>query len=222
MTDEKILTRVRALLAKAESTTFPEEAEALTAKAQELITRHRIDVLSVATHDAGGPGPDSRRIRLHRPYVTPKAALAGAVALANGCRAVHLVDVEEVHLVGFPDDLEAVELLFTSLLVQASRAMLHAPQGDGRTRSFRHAFLTGFAWRIGDRLATAAAEATEAAATVDLLPVLARRDDEVDAALAQQFPHLGVRRMSVRNAAGWHSGVAAADAADIGERKVLG
>ena len=37
--DEKVLGRVRALLAKAESTTFPEEAEALTAKAQELMAR---------------------------------------------------------------------------------------------------------------------------------------------------------------------------------------
>ena len=219
MTDEKVLTRVRALLAKAESTTFPEEAEALTAKAQELITRHRIDVL--AAH-VSGDGPGSRRIRLDRPYVTPKAALAGAVARANGCRAVHLVDVEEVQLVGYPDDLEAVELLFTSLLVQAARAMWQAgPQGR-RTRSFRHAFLTAFAWRIGDRLEAAAADTTAIAASSDLLPVLARRDDEVEAALVEQFPHLGTRRMSVRNAAGWSAGVAAADTADIGGRKVLG
>ncbi len=34
-----MLQRVRALLAKAESTTFPEEAEALTGEAQELMAR---------------------------------------------------------------------------------------------------------------------------------------------------------------------------------------
>ncbi|MBT8224522.1 MAG: DUF2786 domain-containing protein [Dactylosporangium sp.] len=42
-TDPRQLDRVRALLAKAESTSFPEEAEAYTAKAQELMARHRID-----------------------------------------------------------------------------------------------------------------------------------------------------------------------------------
>ena len=41
--DEKKLSRVRALLAKAESSSFPEEAEALSAKAQELMTRHALD-----------------------------------------------------------------------------------------------------------------------------------------------------------------------------------
>ena len=38
-----VLDKVRALLAKAESTTFDAEAEAFTAKAQELMARHRID-----------------------------------------------------------------------------------------------------------------------------------------------------------------------------------
>ncbi|HET8683001.1 MAG TPA: DUF2786 domain-containing protein, partial [Micromonosporaceae bacterium] len=41
--DPRQLDRVRALLAKAESTTFAEEAEAYTAKAQELMARHSID-----------------------------------------------------------------------------------------------------------------------------------------------------------------------------------
>ena len=40
---DRALRRIRGLLAKAESTDFPEEAEALTAKAQELMTRHAVD-----------------------------------------------------------------------------------------------------------------------------------------------------------------------------------
>lgn len=39
----RMLTRIRALLAKAEATGFPQEAEALTAKAQELMARHSVD-----------------------------------------------------------------------------------------------------------------------------------------------------------------------------------
>ncbi|NEA40757.1 DUF2786 domain-containing protein, partial [Streptomyces sp. SID11385] len=41
--EPRMLTRIRALLAKAEATGFPEEAEALTTKAQELMARHSID-----------------------------------------------------------------------------------------------------------------------------------------------------------------------------------
>jgi hypothetical protein len=41
--DQRMLDRVRALLAKAESTDFPQEADAFTARAQELMARHRID-----------------------------------------------------------------------------------------------------------------------------------------------------------------------------------
>lgn len=52
--DPKVIERVRALLAKAESTSFPEEAEAFTAKAQELITRHAIDRTLLGGH---GPRP---------------------------------------------------------------------------------------------------------------------------------------------------------------------
>ncbi|MEE3919447.1 DUF2786 domain-containing protein [Micromonospora sp. BRA006-A] len=53
----RMLDRVRALLAKAESTGYPAEAEAFTAKAQELMARHSIDA---ALLDAGPTGPAAR------------------------------------------------------------------------------------------------------------------------------------------------------------------
>src|SRR6476646_1454927 len=87
-----MLERVRALLSKAESTTFPEEADALTAKAQELMARHAIDQAMV---DAGGTGaggrtglPTSRRIWIDNPYADGKSLLFNHVAVANRCRAV--------------------------------------------------------------------------------------------------------------------------------------
>ena len=42
-TNDSVLHKVRALLAKAEATPFDAEAEAFTSKAQELIARYRID-----------------------------------------------------------------------------------------------------------------------------------------------------------------------------------
>lgn len=61
--DPKILDRVRALVAKAESTDFPEEAAAFTAKAQELITRHAV------TPTTSMPSSSS----LHRCWYRPPA-----------------------------------------------------------------------------------------------------------------------------------------------------
>ena len=56
--ESRMLTRIRALLAKAEATGFPEEAEALSAKAQELMARHSIDEALIAARDhAGGTAP---------------------------------------------------------------------------------------------------------------------------------------------------------------------
>ena len=50
--DEKALGRVRALLAKAEATEYPDEAEALSAKAQDLMSRYSLNE-AVVRHDRG-------------------------------------------------------------------------------------------------------------------------------------------------------------------------
>ena len=50
--DERVLSRVRMLLAKAESTTFEAEAETFTAGAQSLMARHSIDAALLAADDA--------------------------------------------------------------------------------------------------------------------------------------------------------------------------
>src|SRR5690349_9091844 len=104
----KHLARVRALLAKAESTTFEEEADALTAKAQELISKHSLEsLLAGAAHEqATGRGQvGTRDLVLHAPYVSAKASLAGAVAEANRCRCIFSPAESLVTLIGAPGDL---------------------------------------------------------------------------------------------------------------------
>src|SRR5437879_5887944 len=180
-----MLERVRALLAKAESTTFPEEADALTVKAQQLMARHAIDEAMLA---AGDPreAVESRKVWLDRPYEAEKARLLAQVAAANRTRTVWIKEIGVVIVIGFGPDLGVIELLFTSLLVQATRAMTTAPRrADGRTRSFRQSFLVGYAGRIGERLREATSAATRDAADEHgdaLLPVLADRRAAVDEA----------------------------------------
>ncbi|WP_236788326.1 DUF2786 domain-containing protein [Amycolatopsis sp. GM8] len=210
--DEKMLARVRALLAKAESTQFPEEAEALSAKAQELMSRYSFEQALVASPRSAGA---ARRFWLDQPYLAAKSALVSAVASANRCRAVSYQKLGFLAVVGHDVDLDLVELLATSLLVQATEAMLAAGRHGTGTRSFRHAFLLAYAGRIRERLAEADSAASARVADERLLPVLARRSQEVDTLFSELFPTVGRRTHSVSNGAGWMAGRAAADAAKL-------
>lgn len=219
--DERMLERVRALLAKAGSTRFEEEAEALTAKAQQLITRHAID--EALLHEVADVGqPSVRRLPIEDPYASARAYLVAEVARANRCRVVHSPDLGWVTVFGYDHDLAAVELLATSLVEQASAAMVRqGPRRDAagrsRTRSFRRAFLLGFGQRIGERLRQTTEDqvATTGAADGRLLPVLAARADRLATAQQRAFPQVRRRGTSVGNGVGWSQGRVAADAADL-------
>jgi hypothetical protein len=228
--DQRMLDRVRALLAKAESTDFPEEADAFTAKAQELMARHRIDHVLLVAATGKRDQPLTRRVSIDNPYEAPKTLLLQVVAEANNCRAVWAKRFGFTTIVGFPADLDATELLFTSLLTQATRAMTRAkpsPDRYGRntTRSFRQSFLTAYASRIGERLSATTEsvdrEMTASTGTVDLLPVLAAREDAVRDAFEKQFPDLASHATTINNPEGWASGRAAADQASLHGRHAV-
>lgn len=226
----KHLARVRALLAKAESTTFEQEAEALTAKAQELITKYALDDLLAAASaepsSSSATGVATRDLVLHNPYVSAKAVLVDAVAAANRCRCVFSPAENLVTLIGAPGDLAAVDLLSTSLLTQAEMALHRQPgapgwDGTSRTKSFCRAFLLSFAVRIRQRLLAVTEAAVAKAGDRDrLLPVLTRHAADVDIRVRELFPLLrSARRTTVSNHAGWAAGRVAADRAQLSLRR---
>ncbi|MGC0411115.1 hypothetical protein RKD32_004037 [Streptomyces sp. SAI-195] len=227
----RALARIRALLAKAEATGYPEEAEALSAKAQELMARHSVDEALLAAHAPSPDTPGACRIGVEPPYEQAKAVLLDAVADANHCRAVWNESFGFSTVVGFEADLEAVELLYTSLLVQAEAAMTKAEAGQRaggrkRTKAFRQSFLAAYAHRAGTRLRAAAEAATgaaaEAAADADLLPVLASREVAVTDRVERMFPQTTTSRLrGAGDAAGWTEGTRAADAARVGHHRPL-
>ncbi|RDG35647.1 DUF2786 domain-containing protein [Streptomyces corynorhini] len=233
--EPRMLSRIRALLAKAEATGYPQEAEALTAKAQELMARHSVDEALLADRTHRGDVPGACRIGVDAPYETAKAILLDAVASANRCRAVWNSAYGFSTVVGFGPDLDAVELLHTSLLVQGVSAMTRAEAGQRasgrkRTKTFRQSFLMAYAHRLGERLALAAEHATAEAARAaagaaagagaesgsGLLPVLAARDLAVAERTDRMFPEtVATRVRGVTDAEGWDHGTSAADAADL-------
>ncbi|QNG17864.1 DUF2786 domain-containing protein [Rhodococcus triatomae] len=223
--DPKLLNRIRGLLAKAEATDFAEEAETFTAKAQELMSRYSIGVAMLAGERGENPTVRARRIHLENPYVKEKVHLLSEIAAANRVRVVWADTLATATVVGTPVDLEQVDVLFTSLLLQATRAMQHSDAGSrkgSRTTSFRKAFLAGYAARIGQRLRDADTRATLEAADAarisvdDLLPVLADTSAAVDAEFQRLFPVTRAKRTGRSvDAEGWYAGRAAADEARL-------
>ncbi|MFW6597452.1 DUF2786 domain-containing protein [Propionibacteriaceae bacterium Y2011] len=218
---DPVLQKVRALLAKAESTEYEAEAMTFTAKAQELMTRHAIDQ-AVVEGSRPTTGPAVVRLPVDAPYADAKALLLQTIAAETRCRALYLGgDVQLSNVVGFPTDLAAVELLYTSLLVQAQHALAEVTAGvpagtRRRSTGFKSAFLQGFANRIGDRLAEVNRLAYSDDRAETFLPVLRSRDEQVDAFMGDTFGRTTQSRVrGGYDHDGYHRGGMAGDAARL-------
>jgi len=229
-----MLVKVRALLAQAETTNFPAEAETFTAKAQELMARHSIDAALVWESASSDSRPVAIRLPIGDPYSNAKGILLAEVARAFRCRTITHTDYALVSVLGFGSDLMSVEVMFTSLLVQAQIALqaeaASAPPGSrSRSRGFRSSFLTGYAIRIGERLRQVTATVQDeveadrvARGGGSLLPVLASRDDALDAEFATLFPNTVAKSISVADGLGMARGRVAADKASLVTRAISG
>jgi hypothetical protein len=215
------LVRARALLTSAESAGLPDEAGVLTCRAQELLAARSMQAgLLTAQAPEGREAVSGRRLFIDGPYELAKADLLDVLATVNRCRAVWHRNLGLSTVLGFAGDLDAVELLFGSLLVQASTAMLREGSerddlAPSRTRACRQAFLAAYTQRVGERLAdaAAAAERQAVAASPDsgLAPVLAARHRMVDEAVGRMFPDLARHGLGqVRDRQAWRPGLAAA------------
>lgn len=221
--EPNVLARIRALLAKAESTSFDAEAEAFTAKAQEMMTRHRLDRSTIQRPAGLESEVVGRRLGVDPPYAEAKAMLVGGIAQANGCRTVWTKDLGFTTVFGFPEDLDGVEELFTSLLVQATAALQREGSkqdryGRSRTTRFRRSFLLGFATRIAQRLQETADETVrtvEIETGAELVPILDERARATTEAMEAAFPSAGPMKMSVSDGEGYRTGTRVADEADL-------
>jgi len=122
---------------------------------------------------------------------------------------------------GFPVDVHLTEVLFTSLLVQATHGVAAATAGRSaqRTAAFRRAFIVSIAQRISERLEAARQEGeveAEAQYGGSLVPVLAHRREQVDRMFHDTFPNTRPMRSRSYDAAGWWAGRDAADRAHLG------
>ena len=193
MSEDKYLTKLAALLRQAESTSNEHEAEAFMAAAQRLATATSIDLAVARAHSARKErrtAPIAKRIEIGPPgkrALRTYVQLFLAIARANDLNCDLAANSTYVIAYGFESDIDVVEALYASLVVQMVRASdaylrsgAYRREGtyveergrDGRRRTVRKpvhgitariSFQTAFARRIGERLAEAREQSTQEA-----------------------------------------------------------
>jgi Protein of unknown function (DUF2786) len=227
-----LLDRVRKLLTKAEDDgCTPEEAEALTAKAAELMARYGIDRALLGALHPETDRPADRVFDLDNPWAAVKAHLLSGLATALRCQCILLTRREpgsRVHVFGYLSDLERVDILFTSLLVQMARALALQPvPARGGTKAWRRSWMLGFSSAVVARV-RAAEEAAVASASASSGPdagrpsaalVLADRAVTVRRQAEQAYPRTRKTRVTYTGN-GYADGYREGQKADIGGAKI--
>lgn len=225
------------LLAQAEGTDKPAEAEAYTAKAIGLATKYSIDL---TMRQARNEDKEEKIVKeiislTGEQYSQVKMQLASIVSRAFRCETIYVqkwnydtgqkIRIRYVHVIGFESDVKAVRLLIVSLLLQLTNAMVtvRVPRSvHGKT--FRQSFAIGFNKAVHDRLAqmnrTATEESNQTNPGTDL--VLVNRHDRVKSAVSTFFPRLRPAGggPTAANNSGYDKGYENGQKADIGQTRL--
>ncbi|RAK35267.1 uncharacterized protein DUF2786 [Actinoplanes lutulentus] len=222
--NDGLLARVRKLLAMAEDPACtPGEAEAFTEKAAELIAKYGVDQAMLAVGDPAADPIGDRVVTIDPPYARDKAGLLAAVASPLRCRVVHLErrGLARSHLFGHAADLERVELLFTSLLVQAAHGLSASPVPFGESpAAYRRSWLVGYSQAVSARLWSA--EKNAAAETPGAELVLVDRTDLVELKRDETYPKLAKLPPRRLQGSGRIRGYRAGQEAHLGSAEVSG
>lgn len=196
---KQILEKVRKLLSNAEDARLdPKVAEEFRRKALEMMANYNIDQAVAEAQDPEKQRVIDKTFLIEGPYREPKARLL--TILAYGFRCDCLIDKHrdiafgKVHVFGHPDDIEAIDLLYTQLRLQSVAAMLdHTKDVSRRQKATRFGFLQGFAIGVWQQLrdanekATAAADKKAGGPSTEL--VLLGRQEAASNALRAMYPH---------------------------------
>lgn len=227
--DLRLVARVRKLMAKAEASAHPHEADAFARKAADLVARHRIDPEQLAA-TAGREELALREILLGRgAYVRGRLALLMAVADAHDAKVVFGSRPEgtTAYVAGYAVDLDVVEVMYQSLHAQMAAQMANERRSTAAaTQRFRRSFMFGFADRVGRllsetrRVVEQDAPPPPSGTSAPAVPDRARRVEEF---LEESFGRVRTARSAAgAELRGWSAGAAAADGVDVGRRRFPG
>jgi hypothetical protein len=226
---DRLLDRVRKLLAKAEGDgVTPPEAQALTAKAADLMAKYGIDRALLAAERPETDRPTSRVLDIGHPWARVKAQLLCGLGSALRCQCVLLPAAgggSRVHVFGYASDIERTDLLYTSVLIQMWHGLAGArvPDWTRSPRAWRRSWLLGFATAVVSRVLAAEHTAARAAADGEsgarAALVLADRAQVVRRYVAQAYPVTRTARVTY-SGGGYRDGYAQGQRADIGASRL--
>jgi Protein of unknown function (DUF2786) len=162
---DSILEKIQALLAKAESSEFPEEQKAFWAKANAMMLQYAIDEAQLRAsgnvieepilEEWSYGGKSDAMLR----YQRASRMLAHTVAKNNRCRTIFHRATGVATICGFKSDINFTKLLYGSLWTQA---LLQSCLLPSQRQLFVNSFFDGFADEIDSRLKAADDEVVQA------------------------------------------------------------
>jgi hypothetical protein len=227
---ERLLDRVRKLLAKAEAEGVTvAEAQALTGKAAELMAKYGIDRALLAAARPETDKPDNRILEIYNPWARIQAHLLCGLAAALRCQCILLParTGQRVHIFGYASDIERTEVLYTSVLVQMWHGLIAAdvPAQADSARAWRRSWLLGFVAAVIARVRAAEQRAEHAAAAAPggdsgrAALVLADRSMVIRQNVAHAYPHTRKAKITYTGT-GYGAGYDQGKRADIGTGRV--
>ncbi|MFF8845524.1 DUF2786 domain-containing protein [Streptomyces sp. NPDC015127] len=230
------LAKIKALLAKAEdSAASPEEAEAYFGRAADLMAKYGIEAAMLAESKLSTDKLTSRSFDVKGKYIADRSALLFGISHALGAQNVYwrLFDTatgkyyRKVSIYAHESTLERIEMLFTSLQLQALNGVERTrPQYGESTTSYRKSWLAGFANAVRKRLTqaeeTALQEASQQAGGASTELVLVKREAAVEQFFKKAHPKLKAAPRRRLAGSGWMDGKAAGERADLGGRSLSG
>ena len=230
-TPDALLARVRKLLVKAEADGVTQaEAQALTAKAAELMAKYGIDRALLAAVRPETDRPDDRIIDVANPWARVQAHLLCGLAAALRCQCVilpHTGPGSRIHVFGFASDIERTDVLYTSLLLQMWQGLsaTEPPAWSRSPRAWRRSWLLGFATAVVARVRAAEQRAAQRAADApagsgpSAALVLADRTEIIEQTLRRAYPVTRTSRVTY-SGSGYGTGYAQGERADIGTSRL--
>jgi hypothetical protein len=233
----KLLDRVHKLLAQAEDESVtPEEAQAFTAKAAELMAKYGIDRALLADTKPETDKPSSKVLDFANPWARVKAHLLCGLASSLRCQAILLGRSQQregavrIHLFGYQSDIERAEMLYASVLIQMWHGLAGAevPGWCRSPRAWRRSWMLGFATAVITRVRAAETAATQQSdrersgdGSRSTAMVLADRSQVIRSEAEKAYPMTRSTRITY-SGSGYRGGHDAGQRADIGGTRVGG
>jgi hypothetical protein len=191
------------------------------------MAKYGIDRALLAAARPETDAPASRLIDTGNPWGRVKAHLLCGLGSAMRCQCILLTTKTgpRIHVFGYASDIERLDVLYTSVLIQMWHAP--APEQTRRLRAWRRSWLLGFTAAVIARVRAAETRAQAHADTerpgdqghTSAALVLADRSQVINNAVAREYPVTRTARLTYTGS-GYGAGYAKGQQADIGTRQV--